>query len=186
MNIKQSYFDFLQEQGAKEKIQAVIRKGIDEWKKEPAYEWKPTVNDFGDTSGELYRIYGKTIGDICKTDGEVLMAYSGNSEATFCSGHGLDFNCVAIEVGWDVNNVLYTLRREWMMKHLKDLLEEYNVTDYDESWTEDDVWECLGEEMRMDEHYDHIWMAETFPEFLLDDDGKPSGNKDDLIFGITD
>lgn len=34
MNVKQSYFDFLQEQGAKEKIQAVIRKGIDDWKQQ--------------------------------------------------------------------------------------------------------------------------------------------------------
>ena len=29
MNVQQSYFDFLQEQGAKEKIKFVIRKGID-------------------------------------------------------------------------------------------------------------------------------------------------------------
>ena len=185
MNVQQSYFDFLQEQGAKEKIKSVIRKGIDKWKQHQAYEYKPTVNDFGDTSGEVIPIYGKTIDDICKTDSEVLLAYSGNSWATYCSGHGLDYNNVAKEISWDINHELITLRIKWIMKHLHELLVEYDVKDYDESWTEADVYEAIGEQMRMEKFYDHIWMAETFPEYLLDEDGEPSEYIQDLVFNIT-
>lgn len=185
MNVQQSYFDFLQKQGAKEKIQSVIRKGIDKWKQHQAYEYKPTVNDFGDTSGEVNPIYGKTIGDICKNDSEVLLADSGNSRATYCSGHGLDFNNVAYEISWDICDELFALRNKWILKHLHELLEEYDVKDYDESWTETDVYEVIGEQMRLDKFYDHIWMAETFPEYLLDEDGEPSEHIQDLVFNIT-
>jgi hypothetical protein len=34
MNVKQSYFDFLAKQGAKEKVKAIIEHDIREWKKE--------------------------------------------------------------------------------------------------------------------------------------------------------
>jgi hypothetical protein len=71
------------------------------------------------------------------------------------------------------------------MKHLHELLVEYDVKDYDESWTEADVYEAIGEQMRMEEFYDHIWMAETFPEYLLDEDGEPSEYIQDLVFNIT-
>lgn len=187
MNVKQSYFDFLAEQEAKKKIQAIIRKGIDEWKQKQAYEYKPGTDPYtGDYSGEVWQIPGKTIGDIYKTDGEVLMAYSGNSEATFCSGHGLDFNNVAFEISDDINKVLWDLRFKWIMLHKQELFEEYDVKDYNDSWTEDDVYDCICEHMRFEERYDWTWMTETFPEYVLGDDGKPSGHISDLIFDITD
>ena len=60
MNVKQAYFDFLAKQGAKQKVKTAIENGISKWKNRPAYEYKSTINDFGDTSGEVNRIYGKT------------------------------------------------------------------------------------------------------------------------------
>lgn len=52
MNLKQSYFDFLAAQGAKEKVKEIIAKGIERWKKEPAYEYEPGVDPYtNDYSG---------------------------------------------------------------------------------------------------------------------------------------
>ena len=186
MNVKQAYFDFLAKQGAKQKVKTAIENGISKWKNRPAYEYKSTINDFGDTSGEVNRIYGKTIGDICHTDVEVLLAYSGNSEATYCSGHGLDFGNVAKEISWDINNVFYDLRLKFMKENLQELIAEYDVQGYDDTWSDEDVWECLGEEMRSGERYDYIWMAEQFPEYLLDEEGNQTGKIYNLIFDITD
>ena len=184
MNVKQSYYNFLQEQGAKEKIQSVIRKGIDKWKQHQAYEYRPTVNKFGETLGEVNPIYGKTIGDICKTDVEVLLAYSGNSRVTFRLGHEIHFNNVAYEISMYIENELLILRDEWIKRHLQELLVEYDMKDYDKSWDDADVYVCVSDRMRRNDIYNYIWMAEVFPEYLLDKDGKPSKNKQDLVFKI--
>lgn len=184
MNVKQSYYSFLQKQGAKEKIQSLIRKGIDKWKQQQAYEYKPTVNKFGETLGEVNPIYGKTIGDICKTDVEVLLAYSGNSRVTFRLGHGIDFNNVAYEINMYIENELLILRDEWIKRHLQELLVEYDMKDYDKSWDDVDVYVRVSDKMRRNNIYNFIWMAEAFPEYLLDKDGKPSKNKQDLVFKI--
>ena len=53
MNVQQSYFDFLQEQGAKEKIKSVIRKG-----------YRQNERCKGTISIRLSKFYSKNVGQI--------------------------------------------------------------------------------------------------------------------------
>lgn len=185
MNVKQSYFDFLHEQGAKEKVQAVIRKGIDEWKQKQAYEYKPGTDPYtGDYSGEVWQIPGKTIGDICKTDMEVLEAYSGRSEATHMSKCGLSYNRVADEITWDINNCMGELRGEWAMQNLDELL-AWKGMERDHEWEEDDIYEVISEQILVDEYLNYEWMKETFPEYIEVSDAMP-GRYEELIFDVDD
>lgn len=170
MNVKQSYFDFLAKQGAKEKIQAIIRKDIDEWKQQRAYYYKPDDNDPGDYSGHCHMMGDKTIGDIAKTDIEVLKAYTGDSEATYASGCGLRWLRVADRITSDIDDCLSTLKGQFIKENAEALFEEYDI-EHDESWSEDDIYLTLDEAM-IDEasaslHYD--WMQQEFPEYENDD-----------------
>lgn len=184
MNVKQSYFDFLAAQGAKEKVQAIIAKGIEKWKKEPAYEYEPSVDPYtGDYSGEVNRIGDKTIGDICKTDIDVLKAYTGRSTATYTSHCGLSFGNVAEDISEDINSCLSDLRHDFIRQNEKELVEYFN----------DDIEQLLSKKLEWikrkyfdlplcDAGYDYItdflsdevphydWMAEQFPEYMVDDD----------------
>lgn len=170
MNVKQSYFDFLAKQGAKEKIQTIIRKGIDEWKQKQAYAYHPDDNDPGDYSGHCHMMGDKTIGDIAKTDMEVLKAYTGDSEATYTSGCGLRWLRVADRVTSDIDDCLSTLKGQFIKENAEALFEEYDI-EHDESWSEDDVFQTLDEAMINDFdstlHYD--WMQQEFPEYENDD-----------------
>ena len=176
MDIKQSYYAYLQEHGAKEKIQKIIADGIEEWKKRPVYEWKPTVNDFGDTSGELYQVHGenihdvKTIGDIAKTDIEVLKAYTGYSEATYTSGCGLRWVRVAESISSNIDDCLSTLKGQFIKENAEALFEEYDI-EHDDSWSEDDtfltIYEAMSNEFGGALHYE--WMQQEFPEYENDD-----------------
>jgi hypothetical protein len=114
MNVKQLYFDFLEKQGAKEKIQAIIRKDIDEWKKHQAYYYEPNDNEPGDYSGHCHMMGDKTIGDIAKTDIEVLKAYTGDSEATYTSGCGLRWLRVADRVTSDIDDCLSIFKGQFI------------------------------------------------------------------------
>lgn len=184
MNVKQSYFDFLAEHGAKEKIQAIIRKDIDEWKKQQAYYYEPDDNDPGDHSGHCHMMGDKTIGDIAKTDIEVLKAYTGDSEATYTSGCGLRWLRVADRIGWDINDMLSKMKGEFILKNADALFEEYDIKrKYD--WEEDDIHECLDEAMAWNENSLNIdWMMQELPEYeLIDDEDLPAS---DYIFWIND
>lgn len=170
MNVKQSYFDFLQEQGAKEKVQAIIRKGIDEWKQQQAYAYHPDDNAPGDYSGRCWSIHDKTICDIAKTDIEVLKAYTGDSEATYASGCGLRWLRVADRIASDIDDCLSGLKGLFVSKNSDALFEEYDIG-HGETWTEDDIFQTLDEAM-IDEfsgtlHYE--WMQQEFPEYENDD-----------------
>lgn len=174
MNVKQLYFDFLAKRGAKEKIQAIIRKDIDEWKQQQAFEWVPGVGDFGDVSGELRTIWDKghaqTIGDVCKTDTDVLLSYSGNSEATYCSGCGLRFPKVAEEISRNINRCLDELCGEFILKNADALFEEYGI-EHESDWTEDDIYLELDEAIKLNEGLLNFeWMQQTFPEYETEDD----------------
>lgn len=184
MDVKQSYFDFLAAQGARDKVAKIIRKGIEEWKQQTAYEWKPTVNDFGDTSGELYQMYDKgkilTIGEVFKTDIDVLTAYSGNSEATYCSGCGLRYPIVAENISWDINKCLGELHSEWILMHRDELLEGQNQDPVGEEWEDCDYIEYITEYVLDDVYMNREWMEQEFPEYLDHD------NFDELVFDIDD
>ena len=169
MNVKQSYFDFLAKQGAKEKIQAIIRKDIDEWKQQQAYYYEPDDNDPGDHSGHCHMMSDKTIGDIAKTDIEVLKAYTGDSEATYTSGCGLWWLRVAERITYHIDDCLSTLKGQFIKENADALFEEYDI-EPDASWSEDDIYLTLDEAM-IDEasaslHYE--WMQQEFPEYEND------------------
>ena len=171
MNVKQAYFDFLQEQGAKDKIQAIIRKGIDEWKLQQAYRYKPDDNDPGDYSGHCHMMSGKKIGDIATTDMEVLKAYTGDSEATYTSGCGLRWLRVADRIGQNINDKLSELKGEFILKNADALFEEYDI-ERENDWTDDDIYESLSEAIILNEDaLNSEWMIQTFPEYqTIDDD----------------
>ena len=169
MNVKQSYFDFLAKQGAKEKIQAIIRKDIDEWKQQQAYYYEPDDNDPGDYSGHCHMMGDKTIGDIAKTDIEVLKAYTGDSEATYASGCGLRWLRVADRVTSDIDDCLSTLKGQFIKENAEALFEEYDI-EHDESWSEDNIYltldEAMTDEASASLHYE--WMQQEFPEYEND------------------
>lgn len=170
MNVKQSYFDFLAAQGAKEKIQTIIRKDIDEWKQQQAYYYEPDDNDPGDYSGHCHMMGDKTIGDIAKTDVEVLKAYTGDSEATYASGCGLRWLRVADRITSDVDDVLSELKWQFISKNADALFEEYDI-EHDDTWTEEGIFQTLDEaminEFSASLHYE--WMQQEFPEYENDD-----------------
>ena len=114
MNIKQSYFDFLAKHGAKQKVQAIIEHDINDWKQQRAYAYNPDDNDPGDRSGRCWSIHDKTIGDIAKTDIEVLKAYTGDSEATYTSGCGLTWLRVAERITSHIDDCLSTFKGQFI------------------------------------------------------------------------
>lgn len=184
MNVKQSYFDFLAKQGAKEKIQAIIRKDIDEWKQQQAYYYEPNDNDPGDHSGHCHMMGDKTIGDIAKTDIEVLKAYTGDNEATYTSGCGLRWLRVADRIGWSINDELSKLKGEFILKNSDALFEEYDIK-REEDWTDGDIYMTLDEAMTLNDYGLNIdWMMKELPEYeLIDDEDLPASV---YIFWIDD
>ena len=140
MNIKQSYFDFLNANGAKEKIENVITAQIEEWKQQPYYEYEAGEDEFGDRSGRVNRIQGKTIGDMCDTYGKVLTAYSGNSEATYVNHCGLSYNSVADEISDDINDEFVSLYTTWIKQNREEIFAELGIDDYDETWDDKDMY----------------------------------------------
>ena len=184
MNTKESYFDFLAKQGAKQKVQAVIAKGIEEWKKERAYEYEAGEFQENDYSGRVNMIHGKTIGDICKTDMEVLNAYTGRSEATYCSHYGLNFTKVADEISWDINKCLGDLHSEWILQHRDELMEGHDEDYIGEKWSDDELIEYIDECVLVDEYMNYEWMKIEFPQYIYQDEDIPMNAE--LIFDIYD
>ncbi len=183
MNVKQAYFDFLKEQGAKEKVQTIIRKGIDKWKQHPAYEFHPDDNDHGDFSGHCWNIHNKTIGDIAKTDVEVLKAYTGDNEATYTSGCGLHWLRVGDRIGWDISDRLCEFRGMFIQQNADILFNEYDII-RENDWTDDDIFLTLDEAITLNDHGLNInWMMKEFPEYIIDDDDMPST---DYLFCINE
>lgn len=183
MNVKQAYFDFLAKQGAKQKVQAIIEHGINEWKQQQAYEYHPDDNDPGDYSGHCWSIHGKTIGDIAKTDIDVLKAYTGDSVATYTSGCGLSWTRVAERIADDITDCLTTLKGQFIEENAEALFEEYDI-EHDESWTEDDIWQTLDEAMILESSASlhNEWMRQEFPEYENDD----SEVWQDYLFSVGD
>ena len=170
MDVKQSYYAYLQEQGAKEKIQKIIADGIEEWKQQQAYYYDSDDNDPGDYSGHCHMMGDKTIGDIAKTDIEVLKAYTGDSEATYASGCGLRWLRVADRITSNIDDCMSTLKGKFIKDNAEALFEEYDI-EHDDSWSEDDTFFAIDEAMIDDFscslHYE--WMQREFPEYENDD-----------------
>ena len=170
MNTKQLYFDFLNNHGAKQKLESIIRNGIDEWKKAKAYSYDPYDNDPGDFSGSTHMILGKTIGDITETDMDVLKAYTGDWEATRVSHYGKRHILVADRISSSVMDCIYEFRGKFITENKTALLEQYGIVPEDD-WTEDDIFEAIEEAISRDEcSMNYEWMARTFPEYDIEDD----------------
>ena len=168
--ITQSYYNFLAAHGAKEKLKKIIDTEIKKWKKCQAYEWRPNKNMY-DHSGELYEVlvdgHAQKIGDVCKTDADVLQAYSGVRIPTFCSGWGFQYTTVAEEMSDKINEFLYDLRYKWIIEHRDELMESQKQDYKSEQWDDEQVCEYVDNEILGCEllHYD--WLFENFPEYLV-------------------
>lgn len=182
MDAKQSYFDFLAAQGAKQKVKDIIAKGIEEWRQKQAYEYEAGEFQPRDWSGRVNQVPHKTIGDICKTDMDVLLAYSGDSEATYTSHYGFRFLKVADRIGSDINTCLCNLRSEWILKHRDELMEGQNQDPVGEEWEDDDYVEYIDEHVLDGEYFNYDWMEQEFPEYIHNDEDTPMAPE--LIFYI--
>lgn len=184
MNVKQAYFDFLQERGAKEKVQEIIRKGINEWKKAQAWYYDADDNDPGDCSGRCHMNGGKAIGDIAKTDIEVLKAYTGVSEATYASGCGLRWLRVADSITSDIDECLTDLKGEFILTNAVALFDEYDI-EHDDSWSDGDTLFAIDEAMivNFSASLNYEWMRKEFPEYENDDFEKWHT---DYLFNVRD
>lgn len=182
MNVKQSYFDFLAKQEAKQKVKAVIEKGLSEWKTAQAYRFEDDEDPWtGDYSGHVWMIPDKKIGDIATTDIQVLKAYTGDSVATYVSRCGLHYTIVAERISDDINDCLSSIRGEFIEQNANALFEEYDIKREDD-WNEDDVFLTLDEAICLNDHgMDFEWMRIEFPEYSIDDDELPGK---DYMFDI--
>lgn len=184
MNVKQSYFDFLAAQGAKQKVQAIIEHDINEWKKAQAWYYEADDNAPGDYSGHCHMNGDKTIGDICKTDMDVLKAYTGDSQATYTSGCGLHWMRVAERISRNINDCISQIRSQFISENADALFEEYDI-EHDADWTEDDIFLTLDEAMTQNDYgLNFEWMQQEFPEYILiDDEDLPAR---DYMFDINE
>ena len=180
------YYDFLTRQGAKEKVREIIGNSIKEWKQHRAYEWEPSVNDFGDTSGELHMVFAngrpQTIGDVCKTDMEVLTAYSGNKEPTYSSGCGWHYLTVADEISGHIDSCLCALRSEWILQHHEELMEAQVQSYRAEDWEDWEICDYVDENVLDGDYWNYEWMKQEFSEYIYKDDDTPM--EPDLLFII--
>lgn len=183
MNVKQTYFDFLDKQGAKQKIQAIIEHDINEWKKAQAWYYDADDNDPGDYSGHCHMDGDKKIGDIAHTDMEVLKAYTGDSQATYTSGCGLHWLRVAERISWNINDCISNIRSQFIKENADALFEEYNI-EHGDDWTDDDICLTLYEAMTQEDYgLNFDWMSREFPEYEVDDDDMPAR---DYMFDINE
>lgn len=184
MDFKQSYYAYLQEQGAKGKVKAIIAQGIEEWKREQAYEYEAGEFQPRDWSGRVNQVPHKTIGDVCKTDMEVLMAYSGRSEATYTSHYGFRFLKVADHISDNINTCLCELRSEWILQHHEELMEGQGENYKDENWEDWEICEYIDENVLVGEYLNYDWMQQEFPEYICQEEDTPMAGE--LIFHIDD
>ena len=91
----------------KEAIENLIRQRIDEAKSLPYYKsWKSPVPY--DSSLRPYGT-GETIGERCKEDFQILCAFTGDTSATYASGHGLCCITIGDEIEDEVSRKIADL-----------------------------------------------------------------------------
>lgn len=139
MDIEAHFKRYLSEHNAKEVLSKIIKDGIDEYKKHPAYRWYDDGNPY-DHSGVTTPVYGKTIGDIYKTEVEILQALTGNHTATFESGYGWNYNTVGDELSDRITEQFSTWTHDYIFSLKEDICKELN---FNEELTEDNYWELL-------------------------------------------
>ena len=181
MNVRQTYFDFLARQGAKQKIQAIIMDGIAYWRQQQAYYYDSNTNeDPDDNSGYCFPDGDKTIGDIAHSDIEILNAYTGKREASHDSGRGWNWLDVSDHIQQDINYCLGGLRNQFIKENADALFEQYGIK-CKPSWDECVIHEELSEALsEYDYGLNEDWMMQEFPEYVVDDEYRGS----DYLFWI--
>ena len=170
MDVKQSYYAFLEKQGAKCKVKSIIEDGIKKWRSCQAYRYESGTDPYtGDRSGNVWMIPDKTIGDIAKTDIEVLMAYTGNREASYASHCGWRFTQVYESISEDIQTCLYHLQYDFILENADALMEEYGI-EREPEWDSDRIYENIDEAMYDEYGITDEWMNKEFPEYEMPGD----------------
>lgn len=159
MNIENEFRNYLNSKSVKETVQRIISEGIQKYLSHQAYEWCDDECPY-DRSGGTRKIEGKTIGDICKTDLEVLQAFTGDSYATYVSGCGLSWCTVAYHLCSQINNVFQEETESFIVKNWDEvctelgLKGEYNEENYEKVIEE---WNVINS----------IYFYEWFPQYII-------------------
>lgn len=146
MNIELEFRNYLEQHDAKNIVSKIIADGVEEYKSHPAYEWYDNGCDY-DRSGSVRCLYGKTIGDICTTDIEILQALTGQSEATYMSGCGLSWNTVAHELCYRITDRFSEWTHDFIFENKQEVCKELK---FDEELNDDnyidllDLWEIIN------------------------------------------
>ena len=140
-DIYQHFTQYVNADNGKQRVADIISKGIAEYKPKPYREWHKNGCPYDD-SGELHEVVGKTIGDMCHTDIEVLSAYSGYNIATFTSGCGLHWRTVAEEICYDIDDYFADVKRRFIFENQKEVCE---ALDFTEPLDDDNYFDLLDE-----------------------------------------
>lgn len=165
-DIQQSYFAFLDKKNAKDAVGKIIADGIEKWKKCDAYAYEPVEFQPNDFSGRVVEIEGKTIGDIAKTEIDILWSHTGESLAAHMSHYGLDFPTVAEDISNDINQYLNSLLCEFVLQNEEALLEYYKYT------IEHNLLKGVGfkkKDFVSEEELHNDWMWENFTKYMSED-----------------
>ena len=168
--ITQSYYEFLDNHRAKEKLKEIIEDGLENWKQNTAYEWFPGANRY-DYSGELKPVIVdgciQRICDVHKTDVDILQAYSGNRVLTLCNCWKVYYLTVADELSDEINECLYDFRSKWANEHCDELMVGHEQDYKDKKWNNEQICDYVDYVYFRDESLNYDWMFENFPEYLV-------------------
>lgn len=159
MNIEDEFRNYLNSKNVKETVQKIISGGIQKYLSHQAYEWHDGECPY-DRSGSTRKIEGKTIGDLCKTDLEVLQAFTGDSYATYVSECGLSWCTVAYHLCSLINDVFRGETESFIVKNWDEVCAElgckgeYNEENYEKVIEE---WDIINS----------IYFYEWFPQYII-------------------
>lgn len=173
MDIEKEFKEYLLKNNAKTVLKKIIDDGIEEYKSQPYYEWYDDGCPY-DYSGSVRRVYGKTIGDMCNNDIEVLQALTGQSTPTYLSQHGLSWNNVADELTYRISDVFGEWTHDFIFENknevckelgFKEELNEDNYFDILDSW--DIVNGSIFEELFPNEYVIHHEDEYVWDDYLF-------------------
>ena len=156
MDVYKDYSDYLLSKGCKEEIKAFISEQIESWKKSVACVWYDNHDPY-DHSGDIKVLYDKKIGDIAKTDLEVLKCLTGDKKATYVSGRGWDFQTVGEDIGSQITDIFAKYYPQYISENKKALCEEFKLQP---DCNNDDFMDCFWNEIM---HFRIV--DEWFPEY---------------------
>lgn len=157
-DVEKQFKKYLSDNNAKEELAKLISNGIDKFKSKNAYKWYDDGNPY-DSSGSVIKL-DKTIGEICKTDIEVLQALSGNSTATYISHYGLSWDTVADELCYEINDFFHNHTKRFVFENKEKVCEKVG---FEEELEEDNF--CDFYDYFLPDY--HSIFEEWFPEYIV-------------------